>query len=174
MPSWVIRDLLLDSEPTLSVADLRAARRVLAHQRGWLIPAPPNELCLARVVDPLVREVDGQRLHPSVERSCVNRMGAAAGRLSEAQSLSTTFRKRMPTRVVGIVPDGVDTVTIRFDGGASTNVAVAHNSYEDVLINPSSVSFTGTKRHYVVPLPSVAGASNTPYNSGQASSPFPE
>lgn len=176
MPSWVIHDLLLDSEPTLSTTDLRAARRVLAHQRGWLIPAAGNELCLARVVNPLVPEIDGQLLHPSVERSCASKTEAAAGRLSEAQSLSTTFRKHMPTRVVGIVPDGVNEVTIHLDGGASAQVAVAHNSYEDVLVNPSSVSFTATtsNRRYVVPVSSVAGASGTPYNAGQAESEFPE
>lgn len=75
----------------------------------------------------------------------------------------------MPTRVTGIVPDGVSEVTIR-GAGATAKVAVIRNAYEDILINPSSVSFTATadghRRHYVVSLASAAGTRPTPYRTG--------
>jgi len=175
VPSWVAHYLVEGAEPTLSAEDIAGARRVLANQQGWLVPAPENELCLALVVEPLVSETGGERLYPSVKRSCASQAEAEQGRLSETQSLSTTFAKRLPTRVVGIVPDGVREVTIHWAGGASTRVAVARNAYEDIVINPSSVSFMATRsghRHrYVVPLSSVAGARPTPYQAGQTARP---
>lgn len=171
VPPWVAHYLVQGAEPTLSARDIGGARRVLANQLGWLVPAPEDELCLARVVAPLVSELGGERLYPSVKRSCVSRAEAEQGRLSETQSLSTTFAKRLPTRVVGIVPDGVREVTIHWAGGASTRVAVARNAYEDVVVNPNSVSFTATaggrSHHYVVPLSSVAGTRLTPYQTGR-------
>ena len=174
MPSWVVRDLLRDSEPAFTATDIRAARRVLVHQQAWLLPAPGDDLCMARVIDPLVAEIGGQRLHPSVERSCATRAAAEAGRLSEAQSLSTTFRKRIPTRVVGVVPDGVHNVTIHFDGSSAVKVTVTRNAFEDVLINPSAISFTSSTsgESHSVPLASVAGTNSAPYNAGRAEGPF--
>jgi hypothetical protein len=173
LPPWVAHHLVDGDGPTLSAADIKGARRVLANQQGWLVPGPESELCLVRVVDPLVSQVGGQSLSPSVERSCASQAQAEQGRLSETQSLSTTFAKRLPTRVVGIVPDGVREVTIHWAGGASTSVAVARNAYEDTLINPSSVSFTaassGHRRRYVVRLSSVAGTRPSPYHQAGSS-----
>ena len=107
-------------------------------------------------------EANGQRLYPSVKRSCVPRAEAEQGRLAETLSLSPNFAKRVPTRVTGIVPNGVSEVTIR-GASATAKVAVIRNAYEDILINPRSVSFTATvdghRRHYVVPLASAAGSS---------------
>ncbi len=171
VPSWVARFLTKNGEPMLSTEDLEDARRVLANQQGWLVPAPENELCLALVVDPLVPEVNGQRLYPSVKRSCVTRAEVEQGRLAETLSLIPNFAKRIPTRVTGIVPDGVSEVTIR-GASATAKVTVIRNAYEDILINPSSVSFTATtdghRQHYVVPLASAAGTSPAPYHAGPA------
>jgi hypothetical protein len=178
MPSWVSHDLVANGEPSLSSADVRGARRVLANQQAWLIPAPEGKLCLARIVDPLVSQINGERLYPSLTRSCASLAETEAGQLHESQSLSTSFKRRMPTRVVGVVPDGVSKVTINYEGGASTEVTVTRNAYEDVLINPSSVSFTATasshSHRYVFKLSSVAGASSTPYDAGRSPSPFSE
>ncbi len=169
VPSWVAHFLAKSDEPALSAEDIEGARRVLANRQGWLVPAPENELCLALVVDPLVPEVNGQRLYPSVKRSCATQAEVEQGRLTETLSLSPTFAKRVPTRVTGIVPDGVSEVTIR-GAAATAKVTVVRNVYEDILINPSSVSFTATtdghRRHYVVPLASAAGTSPTPYRTG--------
>lgn len=170
VPPWVVRHLLTKGEePALSITDIHSARRVLPHQKGWLVSAPEDELCLVRVVYPLVFEIDGEHLPPSVIRSCSTEAAAEAGRLFETQSLSTTFAKRMPTRVDGIVPNGVPQVTVRFAGSGSKKVAVKRNAYETIVINPRSVSFvakrTGRWQRYVIPLPSVAGASPTPYRA---------
>jgi hypothetical protein len=171
IPLWVVRRLSeSDKPPVLSAADFADARRVLPRQKGWLAPAPEGELCLVRVAYPLVREMDGERLPPLAGRLCLSETEAEAGRLFETQSLSTTFAKRLPTRVVGIVPDGVHQVTVRFLGGASRKVAVKRNGYETVVINPRSLSFVakrgGRRRRYVISLPTVAGASPTPYRGG--------
>jgi hypothetical protein len=176
VPSWVARGLLAGTEPALSSGDIESARRVLANQQGWLIPAPEDELCLVRVVEPLVSEAGGHHLYPSVKRSCVSQVQAEQGRLYETQSLSTTFAKRLPTRVVGIVPDGVGEVTIHWDGGAAASVPVIRNAYEDVVINPSSIAFAVAKgdrdQRYVVQLPSVAGARPSRYQPRSAGAPL--
>lgn len=168
VPPWVVRRLLKANEPMLSAADIQGARRVLPHQEGWLIPGPEDGLCLVRVIYPLVSEVNGEQFPPSVSLSCSSQAKAEAGQLFETQSLSTTFAKRSPTRVDGIVPNGVRSVTVRFAGSASKKVAVERNAYETIVINPRLVSFvakrTGRRRRrHVIPLPSVAGASPTPY-----------
>jgi hypothetical protein len=166
LPQWVARSLTNGDEPTLSTQDLKGARRVLANQQGWLVPAPEDELCLVRVIQPLASEAGGTHLYPSVKRACANQAETDNGRLVETQSLSTTVAECVPTRVVGIVPNSVSEVTIKGAGGASTRVDVERNAYEDVLINPSSVSFAATEdghghRYVVVPLSSVAMASHS-------------
>lgn len=73
---------------------------------------------------------------------------------------STTLAKRLPTRVDGIVPDGVHHVIVRSIGDASRAVPVARNAYEVIVVNPRSVSFVaeqaGHRRRYVVPTLSTA------------------
>jgi hypothetical protein len=79
----------------------------------------------------------------------------------ETQSLSTTFAKRLPTRVDGVVPDGVHHVVVRSIGDASKAVPVVRNAYEAIVVNPRSVSFVaaqaGRRRRYVVLTLSAAG-----------------
>ena len=175
IPSWVAHFLAKSEEPTLSDENIAGARRVLANQQGWLLPAPESELCLAMVVDPLLPEVNGQRLYPSAKLACASEAEAQQGRLVVTQSLSPNFVKRLPTRVIGIVPDGVSEVTIRGADGVSARVAIIRNAYEDVLVNPSSVSFTATtgghRQRYEVPLASAAGTSSTPYRATKTAIP---
>jgi len=169
MPSWVTHFLATSDGPVLSAEDIEGARRVLANQQGWLVPAPENELCLALVVNPLVPEMNGRRLYPSIKRSCATQAEVEQGRLTETLSLSPTFANRIPTRVTGIAPNGVSEVTIR-GVDATATVTVIRNAYEYILINPISVSFTATmdghRRHYVVPLASAGGTRPTPYQTG--------
>jgi hypothetical protein len=161
-----VRYLVKGDEQVQRLADIYGARRVLPDQQGWLVSAPEDRLCLVRIVYPLVSEMDGKYLYPSVSRSCVSEAAAEAGRLVEVQSLSTTFVKHPPTRVDGIVPDGVRYVTIRFAGTASKVVEVVRNAYEAIVTNPRSVSFAaergGRQHRYTVPLLSVAGGASTP------------
>ncbi|HEV7481706.1 MAG TPA: hypothetical protein VGO13_01265 [Solirubrobacterales bacterium] len=88
----------------------------------------------------------------------------------ETQSLSTTFAKRLPTRVDGIVPDGVHHVVIDSTiKGASKAVPVVRNAYEAIVVNPRSVSFVaeqaGRRRRYAVLTPSAAGGRPYPSSS---------
>ncbi len=165
VPSWVEHELTENGEPLLSRADVSRARAVLPDE-GWLIPYGASSVCLVRVIEPLVPELDGKRLYPSVTRSCATDVQAAQGHLTETQSLSTTFAKRLRTRVVGVVPDNVPDVVLRFDGRSSTRVPVMRNAYEAVLVNPNQVSFEvhagRHRRRYVESLASVAGASPRP------------
>lgn len=142
---------------------------MLSDQQGWLLPAPESDLCLVRVVYPLVPEINGESLPPSASRECSSEAAAEAGRLFGSQSLSTTFVKRLPTRVDGIVPDGVHYVTVHFAGDASKKVAVVRNAYEVIVINPHSVSFlatrTGHRQRYIVAMPSLTGAKKQPVPS---------
>lgn len=171
IPPWIARRLSESGNPPLlSRTDLREARKVLPHQEGWLVPAGEGNLCLVGVVQPLVPEINGQRLPPVSKRSCASEAKAEAGELFETQSLSTTFAKRLPTRVDGIVPDGVRHVTVHFLGGASRVLPVKRNSYETIVVNPYSLSFVahrgGRRQRYILSVPTAAGASPAPYANG--------
>lgn len=167
LPTWAISRLLeIHEKPFLSSRSLRAARRVLSHQEVWLVPAE-GDVCLVGVVYPLVPEMNGERLPPSVGRLCLSEAAAEKGQLFEVRSLSTTIARRLPMRVEGIVPDGVHRVTIRYLRGASRTEAVTRNAYEATVVNPHTLSFVtdtgGQPKRHVISLPSVAGASPTPY-----------
>jgi hypothetical protein len=161
LPPSMARYLLTASKPAFSITDIRDARKVLSKQEGWLIPAAEGELCLARVVYPLLPTNNGKRLPPSLSQTCASETEAVDGRLLETQSLSTTFAKRLPTFVDGIVPDGVHHVVVRSIGDASKAVPVVRNAYEVIVVNPRSVTFVaeqaGRRRRYIVRTPSVAG-----------------
>jgi hypothetical protein len=97
---------------------------------------------------------------PSISQTCASETEAVDGRLLETQSLSTTLAQRLPTRVDGIVPNGVHRVTVRSSDGASRTVPVARNAYEVIVVNPRSVAFVAERagrRRYIVRTPSVAG-----------------
>jgi len=165
----VARDVLKARSPTFSITDIRDAREVLAKQEGWLIPAAEGKLCLVRVVYPLVPRSNGERLPPSISQTCASEADAMDGRLMETQSLSTTFAKRLPTRVDGVVPDGVHHVVVRSIGDAKKAVPVVRNAYEVIVVNPRSVSFVAKqarrRRRYIVQTPSVAGGRPYPLPS---------
>jgi hypothetical protein len=166
VPPWAARHLLEEDEPRLSKTDLRDARRVLPNQQGWLVPAPGGKLCLARLVYPLVPRSHGKPVPPIVNRACSGEAEASMGRLMETQSLSTTFASRLPTRVDGIVPDGVHHVVINSSVDGTKTVSVARNAYELIVVNPRSVSFVtdlpGHRQRYIVQTPTVVGAKPYP------------
>lgn len=166
----VARYLLSAQGLALSPGELDNVRRVLTDQEGWLLPTVDGKLCLVRVVYPLVPTSNGERLPPSISQTCSSESEAIAGRLMETQSLSTTFAKRLPTRVDGIVPDGVHHVVIDSTiKGASKAVPVVRNAYEAIVVNPRSVSFVaeqaGRRRRYAVLTPSAAGGRPYPSSS---------
>jgi hypothetical protein len=170
LPLSVARRLLESEGPNLSRRDIQGARRVLTNHQGWLIAGPGGELCLVRLVYPLVPGSHGEHLPPSVGLVCSSEAAAKGGRLMETRSLSTTLAKRLPTLVDGIVPDGVRRVVVDSTGGAHQKVVpVVRNAYEVVVVNPSSVSFVarqaGRRRLDVIPTPSTAGGRPYPSRS---------
>lgn len=144
---------------------------MLPDQHGWLVPTEGGGLCLLRVVDPLVKSKDGQRLPAAIDPVCVDRSMAERGRLMATLSLTTVPRRRVPTAVFGVVPDGVRRVVVRTDDGRRRVVVVSRNGYEATVTNPVSLSFVlgqGEDRHrYSIPTPSVAGGSPQPLSGSR-------
>ena len=55
-----VSEMLANSvNPEFDKSDIRVARRVLALNLGWLVPAVDGSLCLVRLVYPLITTVDG-------------------------------------------------------------------------------------------------------------------
>ncbi len=167
VPSRLAGDLLKKGEPSLSPTAIHNARRVIPNKQVWLVPAPEGVLCLVRVVYPLIAlGTRGERLPPVLRGACSSEKAAETGRLMATQSLIATFAKLVPTRVYGIVPNGVRHVVARSSGKAARTVAVQRNAYEFTMINPRSVSFVtssgGHQRRYLIPTPTVAGAKPYP------------
>jgi hypothetical protein len=157
VPSQVTAALEADVSPEFTARDIRIARRVLPSESAWLVPAEGGDLCLVRLVYPLVSSIGGTPLGPAVAVGCNSEAAALAGRLVATQSLSATSAARtVPVRVIGIVPDGVENVSIRSGRGHASRVAVVQNAYEAVLRDPTEVLFEirhgGRRTHTEVPL----------------------
>jgi hypothetical protein len=165
-PSWVAEKLQGPDGSPLPSNDISMARKVLRHQRAWVVPVPGAGICLVRIVRPLVPFYRGRSLPPTVSQTCLPPGEVMHGGLRESQSLSTSFKARLPTLVDGIVPDGVSHVVIHFADHSSRSVGVSRNSYEATVVNPYSLTFfTGagrSRRRSVVPIPSAAGAGPDP------------
>jgi hypothetical protein len=140
LPPEVLMFLSESVRPEYTPADLRAARRVLANEPGWLLPAADGEICLVRVVYPLLSGSGSASLPPTDSQVCESESGVLGGRLVETQSLSATSAQGM-TRVVGVVPDGVAKVLVVLAGGATAVVPVQRNAYEVIVRGPVAVRF---------------------------------
>lgn len=132
LPSQVVASLAASVHHEFSAQDLRRARRVLADQPAWLLPASEGEICLVRVVYPRVQNWD---LGPLVVPSCDSRAGVEAGELVEVESrLASAARAK--ARVVGIVPDGVTAVDVESTEHQVTRVPVMRNAFEAIVGDP--------------------------------------
>jgi hypothetical protein len=167
IPRKFAHDMLKNGGTSLFSANIQDPRRIRPNRQAWLVPAPGDVFCLVRVVYPLIAlGVHGERLAPIMAGTCSSEAAAKAGRLMATQSLIATFAKLVPTRVCGIVPNGVRHVVAHSSGKAVRTVTVQRNAYEFTMINPRSVSFVtnsgGHQRRYVIPTPTVAGAKPYP------------
>ncbi len=108
----------------------------------WLVPAG-SELCLVYLVRALTAAPSGGRLPPAIVQQCATVVHAAAGQLVASQSLSPSSHA-VPgaTRVLGLVPDGVRTVTIFDANGGTTEVRVRRNFYAGSVAEPTAVRFS--------------------------------
>jgi hypothetical protein len=138
LPPELTAALTGGGSPQFSTADIGAARRVLASAPVWLVPASPDKACIVRIVYPLP-EFRG-KYPPAFVHTCVTESEAQEGALVETQILGISARTS-PTRVIGIVPDGVGLVTITASRGPSATVPVVRNAYEATLAKPTTVIF---------------------------------
>jgi hypothetical protein len=141
LPPEIIAMLSRSSHPEFGKADIRAARRVLANDPGWLVPASNGEMCLVRLVYPLIAKVHSATLPPIPLHTCATKHSAETGRLVETQSLATSGTRSHDNKIVGIAPNSVATVKILSDRGSDTTVDVIRNAYEAIVVDPVAVLF---------------------------------
>jgi hypothetical protein len=147
LPREAAAALSQSPEPEFTEVDIRDARRVLAEDPVWLVPTTNDELCLVRVVYPLVATAHGKALSPATTHTCTTEAAAQAGRLVETESLAASPSGSRSTRVVGVAPNGVLTVAITSTVHTHTTVAVDRNAYETVLDDPDVVTFVTHRDH---------------------------
>jgi hypothetical protein len=166
LPSEVVAWLEKSSQPEFDEAGIRASRRVLAGYPGWLVPAANGEMCLVRLIYPLIAAVHGTALPPTPSQTCAPQASAEAGRLVESQSLATSGTRSVQNRVLGVAPNGVAKVTIISSRGRRVTVEVIRNAYETVVEDPLAVEFVTTSHHksvtHTIPLTSFNGRNVSP------------
>jgi len=156
LPQDVADTLAGSAHPEFVAADLRAARRVLAQDGGWLVPADDGEACLVRLAYSLLAPRGS--IPPSTRHVCMSEKLAQEGRLLEAESFATPQKPNPKARVVGIVPNGVSSVTFRSRGGQRTVIPTVRNAYEAIVVEPVSLTFVArqggkTTRHSIEIIP---------------------
>jgi hypothetical protein len=147
VPPQVATALHESVEPEFTVSDIGAARRVLANEPGWLVPAADGELCIVRVVYPVAAGISSSTPEPSTSRLCVPEPTAVLGKLVLTHSLSPILQDRQgDIQVIGVVPDGITSVSIVSQNQHSLNVDVLRNAYSAVVVDPETVRFHGPRR----------------------------
>jgi len=136
--------LLRSLQPEFGKAQIKEARRVLANDPGWLIPAANGEVCLVQLIYPVIGVVHGEALPPAPVTSCEPEVLAEAGQLVGTHSLSASLTQAADSNVTGVAPNGVATVKIVSSHGRSITVDVVRNAYEVVVRDPVAVRFTTT------------------------------
>lgn len=127
--------------------DLRRARRVhIATYAAWVTPARHGRLCL--IINTYEDSGRALRLKPSYVTSCGRRRDAVAGRFMLTMTPGTPSKLPRDHRqlLVGIVPDGVTSVTLALASGVARTVVPAENVYWADIggETPLSAAFTIT------------------------------
>jgi hypothetical protein len=156
LPSEVTVALAHSHSPRFSNADIADARRVLAVEPVWLVPASEGKVCIVRIAYPIANATQRTELAPAIVHACNSEAEAQAGRLVETQTLGSSSSGWLRMRVIGIAPDGVAAVTITAKHGLATTAAVQRNAYEAMVAGPTSVVFRtrqdGRVERHVIPL----------------------
>lgn len=150
-----------------SKSDLGAARRVVADKPYWLVPAETGVLCLTGLIYPSAsRATGGPGLPPLPAVTCTPDKNAEAGRLITYQLLTTANGTYRSTRVVGVVPNGVATVTIDRRHAPPISLPVVRNGYETMITHPVRLQFVAREgaraRHHNVDLAGASGGKGNP------------
>ena len=110
---------------------------------AWLVPATDERVCLLYTVNALTRGPGGRPLPPAVVQHCATVAAATAGRLVLTQSLSASREGSSAVMILGVVPDGVSTVSVLSGGDGHTKVLpVRGNSYTGIVVDPTAVRFS--------------------------------
>jgi hypothetical protein len=167
MPPEVSTSLNLSSGPEFTAQELHRARRILADQPAWLVPAQEGDLCVVRLVYPLDGKARDGIFAPAVMHNCVPERSAQAGQLVQIQTLGTSVATSRRCRVVGIVPNGVGLVHVEASDGDSATAPVNRNAYEVIVDEPTKAWFivdTGSReKRDTVALPSFRPKNASPY-----------
>jgi hypothetical protein len=167
LPSEVATALAHIQRTKFSNADIDDARRVLASQPVWLVPASEDKVCIVRITYPLAGATQETGMAPAIGRTCNSEGEAQAGLLVETRTLGPSPSGWSRMSVIGIAPDGVADVTITARNGLATTAPVQRNAYEAVVAGPVSVIFRTHHDHraerHVIPLGSVPDNIGAPY-----------
>jgi hypothetical protein len=167
LPSEVAVALAHSHKPRFSNADIDNARRVLALQPVWLVPASEQNVCIVRIAYPLPGATHVSGTARAIGRICNSEREAETGLLVETHTLGPSPSGWSRMSVIGIAPDGVADVTITARHGLTTVAPVQRNAYEAVVAGPVSVIFRThhddrAERH-VIPLGAVPDNIGAPY-----------
>jgi hypothetical protein len=136
--------------PLSDMASAHAARRLSSIVPAWLVPESNERLCLLYTVKALTRGRGGRPPPPAIVQQCTTMAAATAGRLVVTQSLSASRRGSSDVMMLGVVPDGVTTVSV-LDGGSHAKVLpVRRNSYAGTMVDPTAVRFSDHVGHTIV------------------------
>jgi hypothetical protein len=151
----------------LAAADERASRRLIPTVAAWLVPASDQRLCLVYTVGALTRGPGDASLPLAIVRQCTTVAAAATGRLVVTQSLSPSRKGSGDALILGVVPDGVASVSVVGADGRTTVLRVLRNSYAGKVADPTAVTFSdrmgsGAEVSRTVPVASFGGYAATP------------
>jgi hypothetical protein len=138
------------SGPLSDMASAHAARRLWLSVPAWLVPESDERLCLLHTVKALTRGLGGRSLPPAIVQQCTTMAAATAGRLVVTQSLSASRRGSSAVVILGVVPDGVTTVSVLDGGGHAKGLPVRRNSYAGIVVDPKAVRFSDRVGHIIV------------------------
>jgi hypothetical protein len=157
LPPVVVASLREDGEQFTAKMFVRQV--VAGSDPGWLVLTPNHELCLVRLIYPLVL---GLSLPPLTSKICDSEEWAESGHLVETQSRVVQVGEPARNIVVGVVPDGVAAVRIQERDGHMIITSVTRNAYETLTMYPRSVEFVSKGRRFVLQLSSFDGGHYVP------------
>jgi len=142
LPASALHALASSRRPYFAASSYRGARRVLASPPAWLLSANGGDLCLVHIIYPLLSSFHGELLAPTPTFTCGSPAQARQGRLLDVQSLSTTATARAPALVLGVLPDGIGSVTIGSRDGPDVTAPVLRNAFAAKIRAPAWLRYT--------------------------------
>jgi hypothetical protein len=130
------------SGPLSNTASAHAARRLASAVPAWLVPKSDERLCLLYAVKALTLGPGGRPLPLAIVQQCTTVAAATVGRLVVTQSLSASRHGSGAVMILGVIPDGVSTVSVLGGDGHTKVLPVRGNSYAGTVVDPTAVRFS--------------------------------